>query len=85
MPEHITTAGNTLVPMVLALRSLGFRVARTARSGEDEWIAESDELRLSAGELPSLLALALMRQVRGTNWMATDAEIDAVLSEFGGI
>ena len=83
MPQFIAAAGNTLVSMVLALRDLQFRVARTATPGGDEWTAESEHLRLSAPDLPALLALALMRQVRGANWKASDAEIDAVLSEFG--
>ena len=85
MRERIAAAGNTLVPMVLALRSLGFRVARNDGSVADEWIAESERLHLSAGELPSLLALVLMRETRGAEWKASDAEIEAVLSEFGGL
>ena len=87
MVEHITTAGNTLVPMVLALRALGFSLTRTEDGEWDHWTARRDDLVLTAGveEFPALLALALMRQVRGPDWKASDHEIDAVLEEFGGI
>ena len=87
MKEYIIEAGNTLVPMVLALRSLGFRVSRRSDPDPDKdlWRAESDEWGVAASELPTLLALVLMRQVRGPDWKAADEEIDAVLAEFGGI
>ncbi len=81
--ERIADAGNTLVPAVLALRAAGFTVSREPRSDGEWWRAETDELELIAADPLTLLGLAAMRRNRGADWKATDAEIDAVIREYG--
>ncbi len=80
--ERIVSAGNTLVPVILALRSRGFEVRREEREGGEWWRAESDDLELISEDPVTLLGLAAMRETRGPNWTASDQEIEAVIAEF---
>ena len=81
--ETIADAGNTLVPAILTLRSLGFVVRRKAHQGGELWFADRADLALVSDSPLTLLGLAALRSVRGAAWKATDAEIDAVLREYG--
>ena len=81
--EKITAAGNTFVPVVNTLRSLGYSVRREGTDPEIWW-AENAELSVSAEDPHHLLALVTMRQVQGTDWQASDREIEATLREFYG-
>lgn len=48
----------------------------------ERWIAQKGDLRVS-GESPlQVLGLYWMRQQRGSNWEAEDAEIEAFLKRF---
>ena len=80
--EFIADAGNTQVPAILLLRSLGFVVRREYREDTEHWFADRADLTLLADSPMSLLGLATMRSVRGAAWKAADAEIDTVLSEY---
>lgn len=77
--EQIANAGNTFVPAVLALRAAGYIVTRTTR---DRWHAARPGLTLIADDPVELLGLAAMRDARGSDWRATDREIDSVLAEY---
>jgi hypothetical protein len=80
--ERLSTAGNVLVPSVLTLRRLGFAVSRSDTPDGEEWRAERGSLVLIANDPVSLLGLHALREERGSEWPADDAEIDRVLSEF---
>jgi hypothetical protein len=76
----IHQAGNTLVPVLAALDALGFRVWYEPRnSGDDICCAENDQFSISAYDPFALLGLAKMLEVRGENWMPTNAEIERFL------
>jgi hypothetical protein len=79
----IASAANTEVPCYLALIELGFDVTKQ-QSGEREfWIAEKPDLEIVSEEgLCMLLGLAKLIEIRGSNWEATDAEIDQFLKHF---
>jgi hypothetical protein len=81
--EHISGAGNTEVPAYLALLQAGFRVERQKLGGDDElWVAEREDLRISGSSPLEILGLYGMRNQRGSDWKAEDAEIDAFLKKF---
>jgi hypothetical protein len=79
----IAAAANTEAPCYLALIELGFDVIKQ-QSGEREfWIAEKQDLKIVSEEgLCMLLGLAKLIEMRGSNWEATDTEIDHFLKQF---
>jgi hypothetical protein len=80
--KFITTAGNTVVPAILALERLGFTVA-IERTGDDEEVraTRGDESYL-ADDPVAVLGLVKLIEVRGWDWSPTDEEIDEVLRRF---
>ena len=74
-----------MVPAYLALRAKGYTVTRETPGNEaqETWIAESDSLRLVAEDTVSLLGLAPMAEQRGSDWKASDDEIEAFLRAYG--
>ena len=81
--EHISGAGNIEVPSYLALLDEGFRVEwQTLADGGELWVAERGDLRLSGGSPLEVLGLHCMRDRRGPDWGAADADIDAFLNRF---
>jgi hypothetical protein len=76
---HIATEGNTVVPAVLALESLGFTLSRELQS-QDPWMrAVRGEDSFVAADPVSLLGLIRLVELRGWKWGATDAEIERTL------
>jgi len=83
MKPTICAAANTLVPVLLVLRAKGFHVYRSKVVGhEEEWVAETSEVKFIAEDVVTLLGLQTMHENRQANWKATDAEIDAFFREF---
>ncbi len=80
--ERIADAGNTIVPCILALRSMGFTVRTEEVENRVLWKAESSLLRFIADDPVALLGLVAMRESRGQHWKAADDEIDAAMEEF---
>ncbi|MGH1428105.1 MAG: hypothetical protein ACRBEE_09200 [Arenicella sp.] len=81
--ETIANAGNTEVPCYLATQSLGFDFSRINEGEDNEmWIAESSECRFVASNQLELLGLIYMRNLRGAEWKASDAEIDVYLKQY---
>jgi hypothetical protein len=81
--EHLAGAGNTGVPAYLALLHEGCRVERQVLAGGNElWVAEKGDLRISGGSPLEVLGLYFLRKQRGPEWRADDAEIDAFLKRF---
>lgn len=86
MSERIASAGNTVVPAVLALESLGYTVMRRDSGREppnDEWWTATGPLGEFIAEDPVMvLGLVAMRDTRGPDWKPTDAEIDDFMNRF---
>jgi len=79
MQQRIAQAGNTVVPALLALESLGFKVEVgdrfvTARSEDREFVAEDPV---------AVLGLVHLVGLRSWTWSARDDEVDAVLQRYG--
>ena len=75
---HIATAGNTVIPAVLALESLGFTLS--TEGVEDPWMrAVRGEDSFIAPDPVALLGLIRLVELRGWEWGATDAEIERAL------
>ena len=73
-----------MVPSYLALKSKGYVVEPICPGQDDEtWWAEKDGLRFQADNVIEPLGLVTMYEIRGTNWQASDEEIDAFLQEGG--
>jgi hypothetical protein len=81
--ETIVAAGNTLTPIFLTLKAKGYRVSREEIGNEFWWIAKTDEKQFVGSDVVELLALATMREMRGPEWQATDAEIKEFMAMDG--
>jgi len=75
-------AGNVEVPAYLVLRGKGYKISAAEQAGGPVWRAENSERRCAADSLVELLGLISMLEARGTDWGATDIEIDAFLHAF---
>lgn len=76
--DLIFQAGNTVVPAILALESMGLSVEVTdrsvvARSATNEYMAEDPV---------AVLGLVKVVELRGSAWMASDGEIDDTFGRF---
>lgn len=85
MSDHIAHAGNTIVPAYLVLMAKGYEVQCFNLGGAppDEWWRASDPLgEFTADDLVTLLGLVCLRETRGPDWKASDAEIEHFLRLF---
>jgi hypothetical protein len=80
--RKITTSGNTVVPAILTLESLGFTVS-VEREGPREIVraTRGDETYL-ADDPVAVLGLVKLVEARGWDWKAADSEIDDVLRRY---
>ncbi len=75
--RHIATAGNVVVPALLALEELGFAVERRgglcrATRGDESYVAEDP-----------ISVLGLVKLIEVRTWeKATDAQIEASLKKY---
>jgi hypothetical protein len=86
MKPTLADAANTLVPAYLALLQRGFSVSRESGSSDDSeawWIAEDADRRFVAADPLALLGLVALYETRGSEWQASDEQIDRFLAEFG--
>ncbi|MEM6785782.1 MAG: hypothetical protein AAF624_18830 [Bacteroidota bacterium] len=81
--DVLNSAANVLIPAILALRAMGYDVSRRYDGGREWWKAQTEMLEFGAEDPLSLLGLVALRERRGAKWRASDAEIDAVMQEFG--
>lgn len=81
--EIISASGNTDVPAYLAIKSLGAEITREMRDEEAEWwIAVLYGCRFIAEGPLELLGLITMRRERGSNWKASDEQIEAFIETY---
>jgi hypothetical protein len=78
MQQRIVQAGNTVVPALLAIESLGFAVRMSggityARRGQEEYGAEDPV---------ALLGLIRLVELRSWDWAASDSQIDDTLRRY---
>ena len=83
-PVHrrLVAAGNTLVPAVLALESLGFKLMNDSHSGVDLFRAIRGDEEFLAEDPLMLLGLVKMVEIRGWNWCASDVEVESAIHRF---
>jgi hypothetical protein len=79
MTRRLAQAGNTVVPAILAIESLGFELAAdgdgvVAHRGDEEYVADDPV---------ALLGLIRLVELRSWTWCASDQEIDRTLRRFG--
>lgn len=80
----IASAGNTVVPAYLVIRSKGYSIRREPGTKVREtWYAEKGDIQLMAEDPLALLGLVALAEERGEDWKALDSEIDAFTTEFG--
>ncbi|WP_056773324.1 hypothetical protein [Terrabacter sp. Soil811] len=78
MHQRIAQAGNTVVPALLAVESLGFAVKVIgthvmAWRGEEEYLAD---------DAVALLGLIRLVEIRSWDWAASDAQIEETLRRY---
>jgi hypothetical protein len=82
--ETIADAGNVRVPAYLTLLAKGYGVRCEKQNGiaADTWYAENETVRLVAEDPLVLLGLAAMFEARGSDWKASDRQIEDFLDRF---
>jgi hypothetical protein len=81
--KQITTAGNTVVPGLLALESLGFGISIERIDDRDVFRATRGEETYLADDPVEVLGLVKLIEMRGWEWRAADADLDLVLRRYG--
>jgi hypothetical protein len=83
----LANAGNVVIPAYLALLQRGLLVHREPSAVTESgmgWVAENATHRFAADDPVSLLGLVALHETRGSEWQASDEEIDRFLIKFGG-
>ena len=81
--QNIGTAGNTVVPALLALEKLGFSVSVVpGADGRDLFRAMKGEESFAADDPVSVLGLVKLVETRGREWQASDLEIEEALRRY---
>jgi hypothetical protein len=81
--KQIATAGNTVVPALLALEHLGFTVSVKRDGPREIFQATCGEERYVADDPVGVLGLLKLVETRGWAWKAADAEIEEVMHRHG--
>jgi hypothetical protein len=80
MGKSIAQAGNTVVPAVLAVESLGYEVVAQG----DRVLARQGDESYDAEDPVALLGLIRLVELRSWDWHASDEDITLTLRRFGG-
>ena len=80
--RHISAAGNTVVPALLALEALGFRVDITGDGERPTSRATRGDEVYVADDPVSLLGLVKLVEIRGWNWTPEDSEFHATMQRY---
>jgi hypothetical protein len=79
--KHVVAAGNTVVPAVLALEALGFRVEMTGAEHGTCRATRGDEV-YAADDPVTTLGLVKLVEARGWDWAPSDSELDATIRRY---
>ncbi|WP_406831720.1 hypothetical protein ABEG17_02575 [Pedococcus sp. KACC 23699] len=79
MHRRIVQAGNTVVPALLALESLGFSFEVSG----DSVVAHRGPEEYVAADPVALLGLVRLVELRSWDWAASDSKIDETLLRYG--
>jgi hypothetical protein len=82
LTKQIATAGNTVVPALLALERLGFAVTVERTGGSELFRAIRGDETYVADDPVSVLGLVKLIEERGWTWRAEDEEVEAVLRKY---
>lgn len=80
--KQIASAGNTVVPALLVLESLGFTVSVERDAALDLVRATRGEETYVGEDPVAVLGLVKLIETRGWGWEAADIEIDQVLERY---
>jgi hypothetical protein len=78
MQQRIVQAGNTVVPALLAVESLGFAVEVSGGTA----YARREQEEYAADDPVALLGLIRLVELRSWDWVASDSEIDETLRRY---
>ena len=81
--NQITSAGNTVVPALLSLESLGFEVVVSANGDRAECRVTRGDESYVADDPVTVIGLVRLVELRGWNWAVSDSELDAAIQRFG--
>lgn len=79
---HIATAGNTVIPALLALEALGFTVSLNSEGERASCRARRADEVYVADDPVCLLGLVKLVELRGWHWAATDTEISEAMQHY---
>lgn len=73
-----------MVPAYLILKEKGFELKKThhSESDGDTWTATKEGIKLIGDDPLELLGLSKIVETRGSEWMATDRQIDTFMKDF---
>jgi len=81
--KTIAAAGNTVVPALLALESLGFDVlVETVSERQTCRVTRGDEIYV-ADDPVTVLGLVKLVEARGWNWRAEDQQLRQAIQRYG--
>jgi len=80
--KTITTAGNTVVPALLALEGLGFTVSVERVAGREVFSAVRGDETFTGDDPVTVLGLVKLVEARGWTWRAGDADLQRVMRQY---
>jgi hypothetical protein len=80
--KRIAAAGNTVVPALIALEQLGFRVNVSDSARGENVVASRDNEEYVADDPVAVLGLIKLTELRQWTWQATDQEIEITRKKY---
>jgi hypothetical protein len=80
--KTISTAGNTVVPALLALEALGFNVSIDTVDDQELFVATRGDETYSADDPVAVLGLVKLVEMRGWQWRPPDADLERVTRDY---
>jgi len=78
----ITSAGNTVVPALLALEGMGFTVSVDRFAGRDLFSANRGDETFSGEDPVTVLGFVKLVEARGWTWRGSDADLARVTRQY---
>ena len=80
--KSISTAGNTVVPAILALEGLGFVISVEHIEGQDLFRAVRGDETYLADDPVGVLGLVTLVGIRGWQWGAADPDLERGIRQY---